>query len=229
MIVFAQPMSTITSQQLLTFYDQLLEHFGPQNWWPGDTAFEIMVGAILTQNTNWQNVAKAISNLKEADLLDAHRLAGLDHERLAALIRPCGYFNIKAKRLHNFLTWFIDRFDGDVESAKRLDTQSLRMALLGIKGIGAETADSILLYGLEKLIFVVDRYTCRILWRHHLLDDEIDYDYVQQLFSDALPGELHMYNEYHALLVALGKNHCRPRPCCAACPLSEFTPRLEDD
>jgi len=186
------------------------------------------VGAILAQNTNWQNVAKAIANLKQAGMLEAHRLAGLDHERLGALIRPSGYFNIKAKRLHNFLTWFIDRFDGDVESAKQLDAQSLRMELLGIKGIGPETADSILLYGLEKLIFVVDRYTCRILWRHHLLDEEIDYDYVQQLFSDALPGEVQIYNEYHALLVALGKNHCRPRPRCAACPLGEFTPRLED-
>ena len=221
-------MST-TSQQLQTFYDVLLQHFGPQNWWPGDSPFEIMVGAILTQNTNWQNVAKAIDNLKHADLLDPHRLAKLDHKHLAALIKPSGYFNIKAKRLHNFLTWFIDRFDGDVESAKQLDTQSLRHELLGIKGIGPETADSILLYGLEKLVFVVDRYTCRVLWRHHLIDEDIDYDYVQQMFTDTLSADLHIYNEYHALLVALGKNYCRPRARCTECPLARFTPRLEND
>ena len=221
-------MTFTIRQQLLTFYDCLLDHFGPQNWWPGDSPFEIMVGAILTQNTNWQNVAKAITNLKQADLLEPHRLVQVDHQRLAALIKPAGYFNIKAKRLHNFLTWLIDRFDGDVESAKQLDTHSLRIELLAIKGIGPETADSILLYGLEKLIFVVDRYTCRILWRHHLLDEDIDYDYVQQLFTDALPADLGIYNEYHALLVALGKTYCRPRPQCSACPLVEFTHRLED-
>ncbi len=221
-------MST-TARQLQTFYDVLLDHFGPQNWWPGDSPFEIMVGAILTQNTNWQNVAKAIANLKHADLLDPHRLAQLDHQHLAALIKPSGYFNIKAKRLHNFLTWLIDRFDGNLESAKQLDTQSLRAELLTVKGIGPETADSILLYGLEKLIFVIDRYTCRILWRHHLIDEDIDYDYIQQMFTDALPADLHIYNEFHALLVALGKTYCRPRPRCADCPLAKFTPRLEND
>ncbi len=221
-------MPDSTSQQLQTFYDVLLAHFGPQNWWPGDSPFEIMVGAILTQNTNWKNVAKAIANLKHADLLNPHRLVGLEHDHLAKLIKPAGYFNIKAKRLVNFLNWFIDRFDGDVESAKQLDTQSLRCELLAIKGIGPETADSILLYGFQKLAFVVDRYTCRILWRHHLIDDDIDYDYVQQLFTDALPAQLPLYNEYHALLVALGKNCCRPRPQCTACPLAKFPHRLEE-
>ena len=221
-------MPSTTRQQLLAFYDCLLAHFGRQNWWPGETPFEVMVGAILTQNTNWQNVAKAIANLKQADLLDPHRLAMLDHERLAALIKPAGYFNIKAKRLGNFLTWFIDRFDGDVESARQLDTESLRAELLEIKGIGRETADSILLYGLGKLIFVVDSYTCRILWRHHLLDEDMDYDYVQELFTDALPADLLMYNEYHALLVALGKTYCRPRPDCSVCPLRKFPHRVED-
>jgi len=221
-------MSDSTRQQLLAFYDTLLDHFGRQNWWPGQTPFEVMVGAILTQNTNWQNVAKAIANLKQADLLDPHRLAQLDHERLAALIKPAGYFNIKAQRLHNFLTWFIDRFNGDVESAKQLDTESLRAELLSINGVGRETADSILLYGLGKLIFVVDTYTCRVLWRHHLLDESMEYDYVQELFTDALPADLIMYNEYHALLVALGKTYCRVRPNCSACPLRKFPHRVED-
>ena len=221
-------MSDSTQQQLLAFYDTLLSHFGPQNWWPGDTPFEVMVGAILTQNTNWNNVAKAIANLKQADLLDPHRLAKLDHERLASLIKPAGYFNIKTKRLGNFVTWFIDRFDGCVEYAQQLDTDSLRAELLSIKGIGPETADSILLYGLDKLIFVVDTYTCRFLWRHHLLDEDIDYAYVQEVFTDALPAELTAYKEYHALLVALGKTYCRRRPKCETCPLRTFPHRLED-
>ncbi|NIA07827.1 MAG: endonuclease III domain-containing protein [Actinobacteria bacterium] len=220
-------MSTIR-QQLLEFYETLLAHFGPQNWWPGDTPFEVMVGAILTQNTNWKNVSKAMANLKQANLLDPHRLLELDREHLTALIKPAGYFNIKAKRLHNLLTWLIDRFEGDVESAKALDTETLRAELLNIKGIGRETADSILLYGFEKLIFVVDTYTCRILWRHRLLDEDMDYDYVQEIFTDALPAEVQLYNEYHALLVALGKTYCRPRPNCVACPLSRFPHCLED-
>ena len=220
-------MSDSTSQQLLAFYKTLLSHFGPQNWWPGDAPFEVMLGAILTQNTNWKNVAKAIANLKQADLLDPHRLAQLDHEHLAVLIKPAGYFNIKARRLHNFLTWFIDRFDGNVESAERIDTASLRAELLSVKGVGPETADSILLYGLGRLTFVVDTYTCRILWRHHLLDEDIDYDFVQELFTDALPADLSLYNEYHTLLVALGKTYCRPRPACSACPLRKLPHRLD--
>ena len=211
------------------FYDVLLSHFGPQNWWPGDSPFEVMVGAILTQNTNWKNVSKAIANLKQADLLDPHRLADLDHESLAALIKPAGYFNIKAKRLRNFLNWLIDRFDADLEAARALDTDSLRAELLAIKGIGPETADSILLYGFGKLTFVVDTYTCRFLWRHHLTDEDFDYAYVQELFTDALPAELPLYNEYHALLVALGKTYCRPRPRCAECPLNSFPHRLDLD
>jgi len=188
-----------------------------------------MVGAILTQNTNWKNVAKAIANLKQADLLDPRRLAQLDHDRLAALIKPAGYFNIKAKRLRNFLNWFIDRFDADVTFAQSLDTQTLRAELLTVNGVGQETADSILLYGLDKLIFVVDTYTCRFLWRHHLIDEDIDYAYVQELFTDALPAEVATYKEYHALLVALGKTYCRRRPACANCPLSRFPHRLEAD
>ena len=221
-------MSTIR-QQLLAFYDVLLAHFGTQNWWPGDTPFEVMVGAILTQNTNWQNVAKAIANLKRADLLDPHRLVQLDPQKLAVLIKPAGYFNIKAKRLHNFLNWFINRFDGAIESAQALDTEALRAELLSIKGIGPETADSILLYGLGKLSFVVDTYTCRILWRHHLLDEDIEYEYVQEIFTDALPAELQLYNEYHALLVALGKTYCRRRqPKCTICPLRKLPHRLEN-
>ena len=221
-------MADSTGEQLRNFYTVLLKHFGAQNWWPGETAFEVMVGAILTQNTNWQNVAKAIGNLKRAEVLEPGRLADLEQKRLAELIRPAGYYNIKARRLGNFIRWFVERFAGDVEAAKAVDTESLRAELLEIKGIGLETADSILLYGLGKLVFVVDRYTCRILWRHHLLDDEMDYHQVQELFTDALPADLDIYNEYHALLVALGKTYCRVRAKCQACPLREFPHRLEE-
>ena len=221
------PMTTSIPQQLSAFYDCLLDHFGPQNWWPGDTPLEVVVGAILTQNTNWQNVAKAIANLKQADLLDPHRLAQLAPQELAALIKPAGYFNIKAKRLTNFLRWFIDSFDADFDAVQQLDTETLRAELLSISGIGPETADSILLYGLGKLIFVVDTYTCRVLWRHHLLDEDLNYDFMQELLTDALPADLSLYNEYHALFVALGKTYCRPRPKCSICPLREFPHRLD--
>ena len=219
-------MAASTSQQLQEFYDVLLKHFGGQNWWPGDTPFEVMAGAILTQNTSWQNVAKAIGNLKRAGVLEPRVLAEMAEKQLAELIRPAGYYNIKAKRLSNFVKWFVERFEGDAEAAKQVDTESLREELLSIKGVGLETADSILLYGLEKLVFVVDRYACRILWRHHLLDDEIEYHYVQELFTEALPADLELYNEYHALLVALGKTYCRPRPKCEDCPLKDFPHRL---
>ena len=204
----------------------LLKHFGRQNWWPGETPFEVMAGAILTQNTNWQNVAKAIGNLKRAGVLEPGLLAEMEEKQLAELIRPAGYYNIKAKRLGNFVRWFVERFGGDAEAAKHVDTESLREDLLSIKGVGLETADSILLYGLEKLVFVVDRYTCRILWRHHLLDEEIEYHYVQELFTEALPADLELYNEYHALLVALGKTYCRVRPKCDDCPLKDYPHRL---
>ncbi len=205
---------------LRTIYDRLLTHFGPQHWWPGESPFEVMVGAILTQNTNWQNVERALANLKRHGVLSPHALAQLAPEMLAELIRPAGYFNLKAKRLRHFVQYFVERYDGDVERMQRQSADTLRAELLAISGIGPETADSILLYALQKPIFVIDAYTARILRRHRVSDEEMFYDDLQALFQDHLATDVALFNEYHALLVATGKSFCRKTaPACDACPL----------
>ncbi len=200
----------------------MLDHFGPQDWWPAESPFEVAVGAILTQNTAWKNVEKALSNIRERGLLDPHALLRLKDEELARLIRPAGYYNIKSKRLKSFLEWLNGRTGGDIELLKEVETWKLREELLGIKGIGPETADSILLYALEKPVFVVDAYTIRALSRHDIIDQEAGYHQVQELFMDNLPVDAALFNEFHALFVALGKDHCRARrPVCNSCPVSE--------
>ncbi len=209
----------MSTDQLTNIYELLLERFGPQHWWPGDTPFEIAVGAILTQNTNWTNVEKAIANLSEADCLIPQRIHELAHEELAALIRPAGYFNVKAKRLRNFVDWLVDQYAGDLENLRNVATHRLREELLAVNGIGRETADSILLYALDKEIFVVDAYTARVAIRHGLIDADADYEQLQCLFESNLPPDLQTYNEYHALLVRVGKEFCKPRPKCEKCPL----------
>ena len=210
------------SQRLMEIYRLLYERFGPQHWWPGESRLEIVVGAILTQNTNWANVEKAISNLKQAGYLDAETLNHLDTAKLAQLIRPAGYYNIKAKRLKNFMAWLFDDFRGDLSALGGVEVGALRERLLSIKGIGRETADSILLYAFEKNIFVVDAYTARITVRHGLIDSEADYETLQQLFGDNLPQQSGLFNEYHALLVRCGKEYCRPKARCESCPLREL-------
>lgn len=249
-------MSSLTISDI---YQRLWAHFGPQYWWPGDTALEIISGAVLTQNTAWRNVEQAIANLKAAELLPgaAHqatttppatgpdgplalqtetslsedtclaRLAILPAAELAALIRPAGYYNIKAERLQNLL----GRIHAEHDSlaaflAQRSDT--LRRQLLEIKGIGPETADSVLLYAARRPFFVVDTYTHRIFSRHGALPEEADYQLIQEIFHDALPAEIQLYNEYHALIVRLGKEYCRKsKPRCTTCPLGEFADQLE--
>jgi endonuclease-3 related protein len=153
-------------EQLLEIYQLLFERFGPQHWWPGETQFEIIVGAILTQNTNWQNVEKAIANLKAADLLGPQALHKMEVPQLAQLIRPAGYFNVKAKRLKSFIDWLFANYGGDLRGLESVDTERLREELLSVKGVGRETADSILLYALNREIFVVDAYTARVAVRH---------------------------------------------------------------
>ena len=199
-------------------YEVLLEEFGPQRWWPGESAFEVMVGAVLTQNTNWKNVERAIDNLKERDLLDPHALHRLSEEELAALVRPSGFYNVKARRLKALLDWLINTADGDLKGLRRRSLARLRKELLGVPGIGPETADSVLLYALEKPTFVVDAYTRRALRRHGLIDERATYEDTKALFESSLPREVRLFNEYHALLVELGKRCCRPRPLCQACP-----------
>ncbi len=212
------------NKRLNQIYQRLFQYFGPQHWWPGETPLEVMVGAVLTQNTNWENVEKAIANLRAADLLDLRRLAETPTGLLAELIRPSGYYNLKAARLHNLLHAIIAEHDS-LESFFAADRYRLREQLLEVKGIGPETADSILLYAAEKPAFVIDAYTHRLLLRHDLIWEETDYYEMQELFTGSLPEDVNLYNEYHALIVRVGKEFCRKRnPRCLECPLGELLP-----
>ena len=217
----------MTTEILNQIYQILYKHFGPQHWWPGETQFEIIIGAILTQNTSWANVEKAITNLKKANLLTPKKLYSLDSAQLAEFIRPAGYFNIKAKRLKNFLDWLFDNYDGSLKNLETLNTSQLREELLAIKGIGPETADSILLYAFGRGVFVVDAYTARITVRHGLIEPGCDYEQLQQLFESNLQNDVELFNEYHALLVQLGKNYCKPKARCSGCPLEKLPHSLE--
>jgi len=214
-----QDAMTTTREQLLDIYGHLLKAFGPQHWWPGQTVFEIILGAILTQNTSWANVEKAIANVKTAGGLEPNALHELDTASLETLIRPAGYFRVKTKRLRNFLQWLFDKYGGDVTVLEDIDTSRLREELLGVSGIGPETADSILLYALNRPVFVVDTYTARVMVRHGLVEPEIDYQQLQDLFESHLEPDAPLFNEYHALLVRVGKEFCKPKPKCTACPL----------
>jgi endonuclease-3 related protein len=205
---------------LMDLYDKLYCIYGPQHWWPGDTPFEIAVGAILTQNTNWSNVEKAINNLKEHKMLNAKIIRQLPIDRLASLIRPSGYYNIKAKRLRAFIDYLVSGFGGSMARMKKGAMETLSNELLAINGIGQETADSILLYALEKPVFVIDAYTKRVLSRHDVIDINARYEEYQDLFHRELDADVQLFNEYHALLVRVGKEYCRPQPRCDGCPLS---------
>lgn len=206
------------------YYLELLKYYGHQKWWPAQTKFEVMVGAILTQNTAWTNVEKAIMNLKSAGLLSSKKLYEIDTRLLAQLIRSSGYFNIKAKRLKSFIKWFVDEYDGDIKKLRKKNMDELRNELLEINGIGKETADSILLYALDKPTFVVDLYTFRVLTRHGLIPEETTYDEMKSLFEDNLEKDVKLYNEYHALLVAVGKDFCKATPQCEKCTLKKYLP-----
>jgi len=203
----------------MDMYNRMLNRFGPQHWWPGETPFEVAVGAILTQNTNWGNVEKAIENLKKNRLLRPSALHELSHDRLAELIRPAGYFNIKAKRLKNFIEFLMNEYHGSMNRMKKEDFSSVRKNLLSVNGIGPETADSIILYALEKPVFVIDAYTKRVLSRHTILDHDASYEAFQEFFHAELKEDVSLFNEYHALFVRLAKENCRTKPVCTGCPL----------
>ncbi|UBM34256.1 endonuclease III domain-containing protein [Bremerella sp. TYQ1] len=209
---------------LNTVFEKLLEHYGPQQWWPGDSPLEIMIGAVLTQNTSWKNVEKAIANLKDADLLHLGRLHATRQEELAEIIRPSGYYRLKAKRLWNLIDHVMTKYDGDLEWMFSHDVATLREELLGINGIGPETADSILLYAGNLKTFVVDAYTARILKRHGWIDWEADYHQIQDHFVSQVPDEVSHYNEFHALIVRTGNQFCRKTPKCEGCPLQSYLP-----
>ena len=210
-----------TSQQKLRLiYKKLYSHFGPQHWWPGDSAFEVMIGAVLTQNTNWKNVEKAINNLKKHKLLEFPKLYRLPTRKLASMIRSAGYYNIKAKRLKSFLQFLFRTYNADLRKMSLQDTQELRGQLLSVHGVGNETADSILLYAIKKPVFVVDSYTKRIFYRHGFIREDAGYKKVQNLFMQNLENSVKLFNEFHALLVKLGKEYClKRRPKCEICPL----------
>lgn len=202
-------------------FDALFTAFGAQHWWPGETPLEVMIGAVLTQNTAWRNVERAIAQLRAADALDAETLLALPEATLAELIRPAGYFNVKARRLKALLRFLADQ--GALAQAGTLGARTalpeLRRRLLAVHGVGEETADSILLYALGRPVFVVDAYTRRIFTRLGLLHGDERYADIQTVFQAHLPPDARLYNEYHALIVRMGKDVCRPRPRCAACPL----------
>ena len=205
-------------------YQRLLDAFGPQHWWPGDSPFEVMVGAILTQNTAWKNVERAIDNLREAGVLSPQRIHSLHQEELAELIQPAGYFRVKARRLKNLVDFLFDRYDGSLEALFATRLPALREQLLAVSGIGPETADSILLYAGGLPTFVVDTYTARVLKRHGWIEPEADYHSIKDHFESGLEDDVQLYNEYHALLVCVGKDYCRKAPKCDACPLHDLLP-----
>lgn len=199
-------------------YDRLLAAYGPSNWWPGDSEFEMMVGAVLTQNTAWTNVEKAIANLRSANLLSPKVIIDTRQMRLAKLIRPSGYFNVKAKRLRALCHWVNDR-DG-ISNLHRLSTAELRAALLEVHGVGPETADAILLYAFHRPVFVIDAYTRRIFSRLGLIMGTEAYETLRGVFEVALGEDTSLYNEYHALIVRHAKDTCRKKPLCQACCLA---------
>lgn len=209
----------MAKETLKEIYYQLYKSFGPQHWWPGETPFEVIIGAILTQNTAWINVEKAINNLKEKNVLSPKALKKISLKKLAKLIRSTGYYNQKAKKVKNFIQFLFDNYHGSLERMFLEDSLVLRSQLLKINGIGPETADSILLYAANKPIFVVDAYTRRALSRHNLIKPTATYSEIQNYFMDNLENKVKLFNEYHALLVRLGKEICKPKPNCRVCPL----------
>jgi len=207
---------------LKTIYGRLFRAFGPQHWWPGDSPFEIAAGAILTQNTNWLNAEKALKNLKHARALSAKALAAMTEAHLSGHIRPAGYYTIKAKRLKNLVAFLMQQYQGSMKRMAKETLPVIRTKLLSVNGIGPETADSIILYALEKPIFVIDAYTKRILSRHTILHHDASYEIYQNLFHEKLEKNVPLFNEYHALLVRLAKDFCRPDPRCSGCPLERI-------
>ena len=220
---------TRTGDTLTEIYRAARERFGHQAWWPSQAGchtpegkLEVCVGAILTQNTSWRNVERALANLRAAGAMSVAALAAMDRAELAELIRPAGYYNVKAKRLKNFIDAVRRAWGEDLEGFLDRPGSSLRADLLAINGVGRETADSIILYAAGKPTFVVDAYTCRVLLRHGLIDVEFDYEMVKELLESNLPAEAELFNDFHAQFVAIGKNYCKPRAACPGCPLEHM-------
>jgi endonuclease-3 related protein len=210
------------NQALLEIYHRLFARYGPQHWWPAETPFEVIVGAILTQSTAWSNVEKAIANLRMSKALSPPALDSLPIDKLSTLVHPAGYYNVKAMRLKSFVHWLGQRYNHSLDRLLNEDIERLRQGLLSVYGIGEETADSIILYATGKPVFVIDAYTKRILKRVDLTPQGNSYHAFQALFMHNLPHEAQLFNEYHALLVRLGKDVCRRRPLCQQCCLNDL-------
>jgi len=207
--------------KLQRIYDVLYKTYGPQYWWPGDTPWEICVGAVLTQNTNWSNVEKAIVNLKVANKLSPEKIMAMPDSELEEALKPSGYFRIKTQRLKNVTRWWLDNVVSDkLSSSKKLSVW--RESILSVNGVGPETADSILLYSFNLPTFVIDAYTRRIVARHCGTSEDIDYHELQALFMNNLPADYTLFNEYHALLVRMAKDDCRKSFCSEKCPLCKL-------
>jgi len=205
---------------LRDFYRHLMDHFGPTGWWPGDTPFEIAIGAILTQNTAWTNVEKAIAELKRRRALAPRRILQMPVKAFEEAIRASGYFRVKARRVTSFCQYLVDNHGGSVRRMAKRPLEELRRELLQVHGIGPETADDILLYACEKPVFVVDAYTRRILSRHGIVAPDIGYETLRAHFEDRLAPDVHVFKEYHGLIVYTGKDYCKSRPNCQECPLA---------
>jgi endonuclease-3 related protein len=203
-------------------YDALFAHYGEQRWWPAESRLEMMLGAILTQNTSWTNVEKALFNLRKADALKFQPLENSSREDIAESIRPAGFFNQKSSTIKGMINIIRDHFDGSLNKLFELEISELRTELLSWKGFGKETADCIILYAAKKPVFVVDAYTKRICMRHGWIDEKETYDDIAHLFTDNLPEDIQLFNEYHALIVQVCKDHCRTKPKCEGCPLESF-------
>ncbi len=210
------------ADMLRAFYERLLATYGPQHWWPADTPTEVVIGAILTQNTAWRGVERAIERLGARGALDLKVVHEMKEADLAELIRPAGTYRVKAARLKAFASVVCVEFGGDLNAMLDGEIEEARARLLAVRGIGPETADAILLYAADRPTFVVDAYTRRVLRRHHLIDDDADYKSIRALFYEAIEPSAETYNEYHALLVAVGKAHCRKHARCDDCPLADW-------
>jgi endonuclease-3 related protein len=210
---------TYSPESLMAIYGSMFKRFGPRHWWPAETPFEVCVGAILTQNTAWTNVEKAICALKQAGVMTPSALLEVGQEQLAQLIRPAGYFNVKSTRLKAFVSWLFLHHGGSLECMNTAEWHRLRAELLQVCGIGPETADPILLYAGSKPTFVVDAYTRRLFHRLGLLPEVSGYEETRTLFMTHLPGDVQLFNEYHALIVEQCKQYCRKKPLCNGCPL----------
>ncbi len=214
-------ITEVLGNQIQRLYDELYRLFGPQDWWPADSPWEVAVGALLTQNTNWGNVEKAIAKLKRERLLPARKILDCEIRRLEEAIRPSGYFRMKALRLKNLAKWWTVNVRNDRPIQEGKGALFLRNSLLSVNGIGRETADSILLYSFDIPIFVIDAYTRRIVSRHFGIQYETPYDEIQEIFTKSLPPDARLFNEYHALIVRVGKEFCRKKGCAAGCPLKK--------